>query len=160
LGEHIDYKSSSLKQDSEGRVSYTLHDDVPTKYTVPTDYSLNSRLQWLAGLIDGDGWGNGKAGIQIASIHPAFLEDVRIMLTTLGVSSRWAKVREAGETKFKEGQKAYPTKSLYRLCISGSEAQKLRKLGLPTKRVIIEEAEGKRAANGYISVERVSSLGR
>ena len=160
LGEHIDYKSSSLKQDSEGRVSYTLHDDVPDKYTVPTDYSLNSRLQWLAGLIDGDGWGNGKAGIQIASIHPAFLEDVRIMLTTLGVSSRWTKAREAGETKFKEGQKAYPTKPLYRLCISGSEAQKLRKLGLPTKRVIIEEVEGNRAANGYIRVESVSDHGR
>lgn len=160
LGEHIDYKSSSLNQDSEGRVSYILHDDVPTKYTVPTDYSLRSRLQWLAGLIDGDGWGNGKAGIQIASIHPAFLEDVRIMLTTLGVSSHWTKVREAGETKFKEGQKAYPTKPLYRLCISGSEVQKLRKLGLPTKRVIIEDVEGNRAANGYIRVESVSDHGR
>ena len=60
------------------------------------------------------------------------------------------------ETKFKEGQKAYPTKPLYRLCISGSEAQKLRKLELPTKRVIIEEVEGNRAANGYIRVESVS----
>ena len=160
LGKFIEYKSSSLKPDATGRVSYVLNGDVPKKYVVPIKYSLKSRLEWLAGLIDGDGWGNGKSGIQIASIHPGFLEEVRLLLTTLGVESKWSKLRDAGETCFKEGQKTYPVKAIYRLFVSGSEAQKLRNLGLPTHRVTIEEARGNRSANGYIRVESVTDHGR
>lgn len=160
LGDYIEYRSSSLVPDSTGRVSYILGDDVPAKYVVPSNCSLKSRLDWLAGLIDGDGWGNGRSGIQIASIHPTFLEDVRMMLTTLGVESKWTKVRDAGKTQFKPDQKFYDTKTAYRLVISGTESQKLRRLGLPTHRVIIEEYDHQRAANGYIKVESVTDEGR
>lgn len=160
LGEYIDCKSSSLKPDSTGRVSYTLPETVPDKYRVPINYSLQSRLEWLAGLIDGDGWGNGQAGIQIASIHPDFLEEVRLLLTTLGVGSKWSKLCDEGETVFKEGQKSYPTKRIYRLIISGSGAQKLRKLGLKTYRVQVEERAQNREATGYIKVESITDEGR
>ena len=161
LGEFIEYKSSSLKPDSTGRVSYVLHQETPQKYVVPDSaYSLKSRLEWLAGLLDGDGWGNGKVGLQIGSIHPEFLEDIRIMLTEMGVSSRWKKMRDAGRTRFKPGQKEYETKAAYRLIISGTESQTLRELGLPTRRVIVEEVDHQRAANGYIRVESVIDEGR
>ncbi|WP_291475696.1 ribonucleotide reductase N-terminal alpha domain-containing protein [Corynebacterium sp.] len=161
LGEFIEYKSSSLKPDATGRVSYVLHQGTPRKYVVPdSTYSLKSRLEWLAGMLDGDGWGNGKVGLQIGSIHPEFLEDIRIMLTEMGVSSRWKKMRDAGRTRFKPGQKEYETKTAYRLIISGTESQTLRKLGLPTRRVIVEEVDHQRAANGYIRVESVIDEGR
>ncbi|MDD2326453.1 MAG: LAGLIDADG family homing endonuclease, partial [Alphaproteobacteria bacterium] len=160
LGESIEYKSSSLKEDAGGRVSYTLYDDTPRKFHVPTDYSLRSRLEWLAGVIDGDGYGNGAVGIQIASIHADFLEEVRILLTTLGVHSKWAKHKDAGSTQFRESEKFYDTKEIYRLVISGSEAQKLRKLGLPTKRVIIGEYEHQRSAREFVKVTSVVATGR
>ena len=160
LGKFIDYQSSSLTPDSTGRVSYVLPPSVPCKYEVPLGYSLESRLAWLAGLIDGDGWGNGKSGLQIGSIHPEFLEQVRLLLSTLGVDSRWSKVRDEGHTQFKPGQKAYPTQAMYRLVVSGFEAQKLRRLGLPTHRVEIEEYEHQRAARAYIRVESIINEGR
>ena len=161
LGEFIEYKSSSLKPDSTGRVSYVLPQETPQKYVVPdSTYSLKSRLEWLAGVLDGDGWGNGKVGLQIGSIHPEFLEDIRIMLTEMGVSSRWKKIRDAGRTRFKPDQKEYETKTAYRLIISGTESQTLRELGLPTHRVIVEEVDHQRAANGYIRVESVIDEGR
>ena len=160
LGQFIDYQSSSLTPDSTGRVSYVLPPSVPRKYEVPLGYSLESRLAWLAGLIDGDGWGNGKSGMQIGSIHPEFLEQVRLLLSTLGVDSRWSKVRDEGHTQFKPGQKAYPTQAMYRLVVCGFEAQKLRRLGLPTHRVEIEEYEHQRAARAYIRVESIINEGR
>ena len=161
LGEHIEYKSSSLKPDATGRVSYVLHEDTPRKYVVPdSSYSLKSRLEWLAGMLDGDGWGNGKVGLQIGSIHPEFLEDIRIMLTEMGVSSRWKKMRDAGRTRFKPEQKEYETQPAYRLIISGTESQTLRELGLPTRRIAVEEVDHQRAAVGYIRVESVIDEGR
>lgn len=160
LGGSIEYKSSSHKKDSVGRVSYVLHEDTPRKFHVPTGYSLKSRLDWLAGLIDGDGYGNGAVGIQIASIHSDFLEEVRILLTTLGVHSKWSKHKDAGEMDFNDGYGTYPTKEIYRLVVSGAEAQKLRKLGLPTKRVIIDEYEHQRSALGFVKVTGVIATGR
>lgn len=160
LGESIEYKSSSHKADSNGRVSYVLHEDTPRKFHVPTGYSLKSRLEWLAGLIDGDGYGNGAVGIQIASIHSDFLEEVRVLLTTLGVHSKWSKLKDAGKTRFRKEEKVYDTKEIYRLVVSGSEAQKLRKLGLPTKRVIIDKYEHQRSAGQFIKVTGVIATGR
>lgn len=160
LVDHIDYLSSSLKPDASGRISLILHNDIAPKFTVPTDASLRSRLEWLAGVIDGDGYGNGIVGIQIGSIHPEYLEELRVLLTTLGVHARWTKVRDAEKQDFGDGYGPYESKTFYRLVISGTDAQKLRELGLPTKRVIIEPYEHQRAANAYIKVESVVATGR
>lgn len=160
LLDHISYRSTSGKEDSSGRISAILPSDLLPKFAVPTDYNLKSRLEWLAGVIDGDGYGNGAVGIQIASINKEYLEELRVMLTTLGVFSKWSKHKDAGETDFGDGYGPYPTKEIYRLVVSGSEAQKLRKLGLPTKRVIIEPYEHQRAATEYVKVESVVASGR
>lgn len=160
LADHIDYRSSSLKTDASDRISFILHQDIAPKFTVPIDASLQSKLEWLAGVIDGDGYGNGVVGIQIGSIHPEYLEELRVLLTTLGVNARWTKGRDAEQRDFGDGYGPYESKTFYRLVISGTDAQKLRELGLPTKRVIIEPYEHQRAANHYIKVESVIATGR
>ena len=160
LVEYIDYRSSSLNEDSSGRISLRLHDHIARKFSVPIDYSLSSRLEWLAGVIDGDGYGNGAVGIQIASVNPEYLEEMRVLLTTLGVHSKWSKHKEAGFTDFGDGYGPYPTKEIYRLVISGYESQKLRRLGLPTKRVVIEPYEHQRAATEFVKVTSVVAHGR
>lgn len=160
LGKYIDYRTSSGKVDSQNRVSYTLNDNILGKFQVPFQYDIQSRLDWLAGLIDGDGYGNSAVGIQIVSINPEFLEELRVFLTTLGVHSTVALMRKAGETDFNDGYGPYATKDCYRLVVSGSEAQKLVELGLDTRRVTFDEYSHQRAARQFVKVTSVEVTGR
>ena len=157
---HLDIKSGSYQEDSSGRLCFLLHDDLLPKFTVPSSFSLESKLEWLAGLIDGDGSGDGRVGIQIGSNKPEFLEEIRLMLQTLGVNSRVNVSNKGGLKRFKEDQKEYMTKDMYRLLISGYETQKLLVLGLRTHRVILEREEHNRAAGHFVKVVSVEDHGR
>lgn len=160
LVEQLDIKSGTGKEDAQGRLNYRLVETLAPKYFVPTSFSVQSRLDWLAGLIDGDGYGNGTVGIQIGSSKPEFLEEVRVLLTTLGVSSTVRPGNKGGKRVFKEGQKAYDCADTYRLMIAGSSVQKLRTLGLKTYRIQLEAHDHSRAATSYIKVESVERTGR
>lgn len=156
----LDLRTCAEEPTREGVLNTQLFEGILPKYTVPHEYSVKSRLDWLAGLLDTDGWGDGRVGLQIASIHENFLEEVRLMLMTLGVISRHNLVREASMQVFKEGQKAYPTKPVHRLVISGSETQKLVALGLDTHRLIVNVQELNRSATQFVTVVAVEDLGR
>src|SRR5699024_2757958 len=70
------------------------------KYFVPSsDYTIESKLKWLAGYLDGDGTvtnNSGSQSIQAASINKGFLKDVQLLLQTLGVHSKVVLARKAG----------------------------------------------------------------
>ena len=157
---YLNIKSGSGKEDSLGRLNYVLFEDIPPKFFVPTEYSVKSRLEWLAGLIDGDGTGNGAIGIQIGSIHPEFLNEVRILLSTLGVHSKVAFGNKGSSRQFRPDQGFYECSDTYRLIISGVEVQKLVKLGIETRRVELEPYEHQRAAMQFIKVVSVEDRGR
>ena len=62
------------------------------KFEVPINYSIKTKLEWLAGYVDADGCINlnktkDATSIQIGSINKSFLKDVQLMLTTLGILS-------------------------------------------------------------------------
>jgi len=62
------------------------------KFEVPINYSIKTKLEWLAGYADADGCINlnktkDATSIQIGSINKSFLKDVQLMLTTLGILS-------------------------------------------------------------------------
>ena len=62
------------------------------KYEVPINYSIKTKLEWLAGYADVDGCINlnktkDATSIQIGSINNSFLKDVQLMLTTMGILS-------------------------------------------------------------------------
>ena len=160
LANYLEIKSGSYKEDASGRLSFMLPDTVPAKYQVPLGYSLSSRLDWLAGLIDGDGSGNGIVGVQIGSTNHDFLNEVRVMLTTLGVHSKVVEGNKGGLRRFKEDQKEYQCSDTFRLVISGTETQKLVALGIPTKRVILEPYEHQRSASHFVTVVDVVDNGR
>ena len=160
LVDYLDIKSGSYKEDASGRLSFMLPDTVPAKYQVPLGYSLSSRLDWLAGLVDGDGSGNGIVGVQIVSTNHDFLNEVRVMLTTLGVHSKVVEGNKGGLRRFKEGQKEYMCSDAFRLVIPGTETQKLVELGIPTKRVILEPYEHQRSATQFVTVVDVVDNGR
>lgn len=139
-----------------------------TKFSVPMNCDLKSRLNWLAGLIDADGCmikNPNTCGIQITSINLDFLRKVKLMLTTLGVNSKIC-LEKCEQKKLmpdgKGGVKEYLCKTCYRLLIAAEETQELLRLGLECKRVKLFEFGGKVVNKTrfveVVSVEHVGSL--
>ncbi len=148
-----------VKQD---RIRCDLPLDIPAKFTVPLKgYTIESRLNWLAGLLDTDGCvqSNGSnQSIVISSIHKKFLLDIRLMLQTLGVDSKVISQRAEGMNLLpdgKGGSKEYLTKELNRLLISSNGLYQLILLGFKTNRLKWEERKPQREAHHFIKVTQV-----
>lgn len=112
--------------------------DIPphTKFVVPDcEYTIESRLKWLAGLVDSDGHiarNQQNESIQIVSIHNGFLKSIRYMLHTLGVDCKIKKVMEEGMRPLPDGHggmKDYLCKESWRLLISSNGLMRLLNLG-------------------------------
>jgi len=56
-------------------------------YEVPINYSIKTKLEWLAGYVDANGCVDLN-GIQISSINTEILKDVQLMLTTMGILTK------------------------------------------------------------------------
>jgi ribonucleoside-diphosphate reductase alpha chain len=166
LIKYLKIRSSSLKEDAQGKINTMLPDEIPDKYYVPLDSSLKCRLEWLAGLLDSDGSiarnGSNEA-LQIGSIHFEFLDRVRLMLQTLGIQSKVT--MSMGERKTlmpdgKGGRKEYDCKPLWRLLISSSAVYKLKFIGLNCHRLQIKGEEPQRNAEQFVTVVSVVDDGR
>lgn len=143
--------------------------DLKDKFFVPNEgYTIQSRLDWLAGYLDADGciYRNGSnEQITASSIEKEFLKEVQLMLQTLGVS---AKVKSFAEEGFKKlpandgsGEyKDYWCKESYRLLISSNDSYKLLQLGLKLHRLKIKERLPQRDAKQFVKVEAVLDEGR
>ena len=163
---YLEIRSSSYKEDAQGRINTMLPDELADKYTVPLNSSLSCRLQWLAGLLDADGCvarnGSNEA-LQIASIHYEFLDRVRLMLQTLGVQSKVTLAQPERITLMpdgKGGRKEYQCHELFRLLISSSAVYILKVLGLECHRLNIKGDEPQRNAEQFVIVESIMDEGR
>jgi len=143
-----------------------LNHDIPEKYYVPINASLKCRLQWFAGLCDADGTiaTNGdNESIQVSSIHYEFLDRIRLMLQTLGVQSKIAKVFDARKTLLPDGhggRKLYDCKPLWRLLVSSSGLYKLSNLGFTCNRLVFTARKPQRNAEQFVTVVSVIDDGR
>jgi len=167
LLQYIEYETVSTSICGK-RMRCSIPDDVMEKYTVPMNYSLTSKLEWLAGYLDGDGCvvrhtgGHGKS-IQVASIHKEFLNDVRLMLQTLGCPSRLGIVREESKRMMPDGKGTmaeYNCKKVYRLCISSAAVENLLIIGFSPKRLNLSNSvKGNRSATHYEQIVSVEDKG-
>lgn len=166
LIQYLQIRSSSLKEDAQGRINTMLPDEIPDKYFVPINASIKCRLEWLAGMLDSDGSvtrnGSNEA-LQIGSIHFEFLDRIRLMLQTLGVQSKVT--LNFGERKTllpdgKGGRKEYDCKPLWRLLISSSAVYILKLIGLTCHRLQITGEEPQRNAEQFVTVVSVVDDGR
>ena len=84
----------------QNRTVVTHKGNLKDKFFVPLgDYTISSKLKWLAGLLDSDGTvaRNGtNESLQITSVHLEFLRQIQLMLQTLGVSSKINNCSESG----------------------------------------------------------------
>ena len=130
------------------------------------NYTIKTRLAWLAGLIDADGCvdkqeGGGSA--QIGSTNLEFLHKVKLMLTTLGIPSRINILRGAGYYNMpnqKGGLTNVFCKAGYRLLINAANMQKLIKLGFETHRVDFTWVNPNvRDASRFITIAKIEKSG-
>lgn len=148
---------------------YIHFKDLKDKFFVPmNDYDINSRLQWLSGILDSDGcvYRNGtNEQLVICSIEKEFLRDIQKMLQTLGVSAKISSVLEEGFRLLPANDgsgemKNFWCKKSYRLLITSCDAHKLYQLGLRTHRLKINDRLPQRDARQFTKIISVVDEGR
>ena len=155
-----DYASTN---DTCKRVRLRLPKDMDEKFAVPMNYSLKTKLEWLAGFMDGDGCitkhqGGRGISIQIGSIHYDFIKDVLLMLQTMGVNSRVNVARDETSRDMPGGR--YVCKKLWRLLIPSGGVELLKSLGLQTKRLNLDtQQQPNRQALHFEKIISIEDLG-
>jgi len=139
------------------------------KFFVPhDDYTVESKINWFAGLCDGDSTvaRNGKTqSIQVCSINKSFLLKIQMMLQTLGVSSKVTLCREEGYNKLPSNNgtgelKDYWTQSTYRLLIGQTGINNLQSLGFNPRRLILTDHTPNRECTQFVKIVEVIDEGR
>ena len=137
------------------------------KFFVPDiTYSVKSRLEWLAGYLDGDGcvYRNGDSEqLTAASVNLDFLMDLQDMLQTLGIKSKITKLRDEGEYLLPANDgtgelKPYMCKQTYRLLINCAGTKSLFDLGIPLKRLKLKGNVPNRNASRFVTVVSIEEV--
>lgn len=157
-------------RDKYNRIYIDLPDEIlRKKFFVPdSQYTIESRLKWFAGLCDADGTiarNIENESLQIASINLHFLHNVQKMLNTLSVLCKIQLVRIAGNYLLPKnnGTKElclYPCRDVYRLLIDSNELYKLSILGLKFYRLEYIERFPQRKAAQFINIVGIEDTSR
>ena len=148
-------KVYSMTGDDNRRVLWFRPDTFKKKDFVPLyDYRLKDRLEWLAGFIDACGapyMRKNNQTIFLGSLDKELLVKVSMLLQTLGVSSRISELK---------GYKNKKSNGYYRLLISTNGVQKLSKLGIDLKTIVLFEPKDLRDVVQHIKVIEVVNENR
>lgn len=126
------------------------------------DWSIRSRLDWLAGLLDSDGtalWSynaqeeRSSCSLAISSINKTFIDKVSLMLRTLGVSTN----RDVDNRSDREWANS---KCCYRVAVKSSMTKQLQELGLHTNRIDLSQNNPRSMNNVRLKVVSVIMAGR
>lgn len=132
---------------------------------VPSESTIPFRLEWLAGLLDGDGTITRNAnseGVQLGSVDRSFFDGVRLLLTTLGCRPKINKGNPPGMRVMPDGrggEKEYQCQQLWRLLIGAGDVHRLLRLGLKCSRLDLNlDREPQRDARRFVKVVEVRTL--
>jgi hypothetical protein len=141
---YLEVSSINPKPEYKKTTCYLTHKLNKDKFYVPINYSTKTKLEWLAGYVDADGCvknsAKGFSSIQIGCINYTFLQEIQLMLSTMGATSN---IRVNKEESWKElpdgkgGLKKYLCKKIYTLYISCYSVNKLMKLGFAPHRLLL-----------------------
>ena len=161
LLEYLEYER--YNQCALNRIFVKLSSDFANMkdFIPPIEWSIQSRLDWLAGLIDSDGTNNDVGGsIAIWRKSKEYLKNVQLMLHTLGIQPLIGLGKKSGKQLMPDGNggfKEYYCSERYRLLIIASDVVKLRNLGLRLHRVDIKYTNPSRESRRYIKIEDISN---
>ena len=126
---------------------------------VPAGWDVNSRLAWIAGLIDSDGCVTPDGGVQISACNRGMLVRTQKLLTTLGCNSKVVDLYPTARKRLlpdgRGGEKEYECKPCYRLLIGAWQVRQLVDLGMETYRVDTDVSPNRDASrfSQVVSVE-------
>lgn len=147
-----------IENKDKNRITLLLSENIAPKFTVPHKSSISDRLRWFEGYCDADGTiaRNGtNESLQCASINLDFLNEIRLMLQTLGVNSKVTLMRGACEKMMpdgKGGKKLYSCQPLYRLLVTSNGLHHLKNLGFSPHRLIFEAKLPQREASQFVKI--------
>ncbi|WYA83502.1 ribonucleotide reductase of class Ia (aerobic) [Proteus phage vB_PMC-PL1] len=137
-----------------------------SKFFVPSaEYTIQSRIKWLEGLLDADGClqSNGPTpSVVLSSVNREFLEQVRETLASLGVASKFSTTRSAGPRMLpdgKGGHKEYLTQEVHRITISSTGYWQLYDQGLRLHKHSDTLGRPNRPASQYVTVTSIEDGG-
>lgn len=140
---------------------YWNHGNMLPKNFVPMDATFDYKINWLSGLFDADGCvtrdKNGN-GLQLVSIDKNFLNNVRLLLTTLGVQAKIIKASDGGLTDFKGRGGVYKTKSSWRILVGNQDTYSLLNLGVKFERLDAHNNPPQRDARQFVKVIKIKKL--
>lgn len=102
------------------------------------NWSYNSKIEFLAGLFDGDGTASDTSNgfmYQLSNVNKDLLLDIQALLKTIGVYSKLSLMKEAGTKNFNDGYGEYNTKDCWRLTLNQKAAKALA-LQVPFSRLV------------------------
>lgn len=113
-----------LNKEETSKISIVLPETLPHDFEVPLDpkYSIETKLEWLAGLFDGGFYKRKTKPLPIWMFYSDsgdFLYQVKLLLQTLGVDSTHVKNNDA-------------VSKYYSISVRGKALEVLRDLGIPT----------------------------
>jgi len=145
------------------------YDNLKEKFFVPlSNYTIKSRLDWLAGYADADGciYRNGSnQQLVLASVEQEFLKEIQLLLQTLGVDSKIKMMRSEGYYKLPKNNGTgdcgdFLCKECWRLIITSNGLYQLLSLGIDFKRLRVVKRKPQRDAKRFIQIENVIDMGR
>lgn len=146
---------SDQTTDRNQRLMASMNFQPQAKDFVPdTQYSIKTRLDWLAGLIDADGVLVDGCAVQIWSVNRDFLQKVKYLLNTVGATGTISLGRKAGVRSLPNGNGGwndYNCQECWRISIPASSMIELFDIGLTTHRVTINKIPN-REATRFITV--------
>jgi ribonucleotide reductase alpha subunit len=114
---------------------------VQDKYKVPINSTVGEKVSWLAGFMDGDGCVirlNGIENLQAVSTMKSFLQDIQLMLQTIGIHSTVNKNRPERMMEMPDGRGGYGMYNgaeNWRLNIDSDGVRKLFSVGFTPRRL-------------------------
>lgn len=164
LFSHIDVRTTSGKETKQGIINIGLPLDLTQKFNVPVNASMECKLLWLAGYLDGDGcvaYNGDNASLQVISIHKKFLVNIQLMLQTMGIFSKIQFFKDECERLLPDGKgdmKLYKCKKLWRLLIASVGTYKLQELGMKCYRLKLNKNKPNRDARAFTTILKIKEL--
>ena len=151
----------------DNKLDISLPYDLADKYLVPINKSVNIKLRWLEGYVDGDGClcnNEGTLSIQFSSTNRDFITNIGYLLNSLGCNPKFTLNLSERKTLLPDGRgqnKNYDCKPSYRMIINTFDLWKLFELGFSPKRLNISNIKKpNRDTSRFIRVSNIEITNR